>query len=99
MKKMECFNKPPLSVFTKQIGPDATYTEAALWLYSEDPTAMQAVRAVREESCVLFIQLGGTSEVLCAAPSAVEPRGMFISTRPTRKARGRLGEALMMLYR
>ena len=92
------FSKDPLSVFTKKIGPDATYTEAALWLYSEDPTAVQAIKAVREESCVLFIQLGGTSEVMCAAPSPMAPQGVFISTRPTRKARGKRGEALMMIY-
>lgn len=92
------FSKDPLSVFKKQIGPDATYTEAALWLYSEDPTAVQAMRAVREESCVLFIQLGGARRVMCVAPSAGAPGGVFISTRPTRKARGRQGEALMMLY-
>lgn len=95
---MECFNRPPLSVFTKKVGPDATYEEAALWLYSDEPTAVQAIKRVREDNCVLFIQLGGTSKVMCAAPNAEAPQGVFISTRHTKKVRGEKGQALMMFY-
>jgi len=95
---MESFSKPPLSVFTKHIGASATYAEAALWLHSEDSTALQAMRAVREDNCVLFIQLGGTSKVMCVAPSDFSPGGVFTSTRPTRKSRGEKGKALLMLY-
>lgn len=98
MKKMDFFNRPPLSVFTKKVGFNATYTDAALWLYSDDDTAVQAIKRVRDDNCVLFIQIGGTSEVMCAAPNAGAPQGVFISTRPTKKVRGEKGQALMMFY-
>lgn len=95
---MDLFNRPPLSVHSKNVGFDTTYTEAALWLYSDDATAVQAIKRVREDNCVLFIHLGGTSEVMCAAPNAEAPQGVFISTRPTKKVRGERGQALMMFY-
>lgn len=98
MKNMDLFNRPPLSVFTKKVGFNATYVDATLWLYSDEPTAVQAMKRVRDDNCVLFIQIGGMREVMCAAPNAGAPQGVFISTRPTKKVRGEKGQALMMFY-
>lgn len=98
MKRMEFFSRPPLSVYTKRVGHDATYTDAAMWLYSDDATAMEAMKRVRDDNCVLFIQIGGVKEVMCVAPHPQAPQGVFLSTRPTSKARGERGEALMMFY-
>lgn len=95
---MDYFHRPPLSVYTKKVGFNATYTDATLWLYSDDPTAVQAIKRVKEDNCVLFLQIGGTSEVMCATPNADAPQGVFISTRPTQKKRGKRGQALMMFY-
>lgn len=95
---MDLFKSPPLSVHTKTVGYDATYTDAALWLHSDDETAIEAMRRVRQDNCVLFIQIGGMEEVMCVAPHALAPNGVFVSTRPTSKARGERGEAIMMFY-
>ena len=96
---MNCFMKEPLSVHRRYIGPQATYTDAALWLFSDDPLASQAVETVRDEGCVLFIQIGGRSSVLCCAPHKDAPQGIAFSVKNTKKRRGQPGEALMMLYR
>lgn len=95
---MEIFSRPPLSVHTKSVDPNATYEDVILWLHSEDTTAAAAVRAVQQNNCVLFIQIGGAKEVLCCAPHSSAPDGYLISTKSTKKARGKVGTALMMLY-
>ena len=91
------FNKPPLNVFCKTVGPQATYTDAALWLNSDDPTAMSALSAVRDNNCVLFVQLGGFSEVMCCAPCAAAG-GVCFSTLRTSKSRGEQGKAMLLVY-
>ena len=92
------FAKPPLSVHRKAVGLHTTYTEAALWLQSDDPTAVAALTCVRENNCVLFLQLGGTREVMCCAPCADAPQGICLSTRPTGKTRGKVGTATLIMY-
>ena len=95
---MNIFNKEPLSVHTKTVDVDTTYTDVALWLQSEDTTAVEALRAVIQNNCVLFIQLGGRKEVMCCAPHPDAANGFLFSTKSTKKARGKVGSAIMMLY-
>lgn len=92
------FNKPPLNVFRKTVGPCTTYAEAALWLNSDDPIAVSALSAVRDNNCVLFVQLGGFSEVMCCAPCAAAPEGVCFRTARTSKPRGEQGKAVLFVY-
>ena len=87
----------PLSVTTKRVDPDTSYDDIREWLFAKEE-GQTVMETIRENNCVVFIQLGGSDQVLCCVPNPSNPsQGVSHCVRPA-KRRGEPGKAVMMVY-